>query len=58
MGLLSLPVFFFFFPFFLFSSGHVTLSQSFKEPAFAPSIKETLNDTQLTLRRERMAVAV
>lgn len=32
-------------PSFLFSSGHVTLSQSFfKEPAFAASIKETLND--------------
>ncbi|KAA8586255.1 hypothetical protein FQN60_007824, partial [Etheostoma spectabile] len=36
----------------MFSFGHVTFSQSFKEPAFAPSIKETL------LRRERMAVAL
>lgn len=43
MGLLSLLVLL-----FLFLSGHVTLSQSFKEPAFAPSIKETLIDPQLT----------
>lgn len=32
----------------LLCSGHVTLSQSFKEAAFAPPVKETLNDPQLT----------
>lgn len=46
MGGIALSSCFSSLPPFLFSSGHVTLSQSFffKEPALAASIKETLND--------------